>query len=71
LVIQIPLIARIVAALRSIRNKTLPMEFFLDLLDEYFGEDEARRQLQTAIDWGRYAELFTYDATTGMLQAEE
>jgi NitT/TauT family transport system ATP-binding protein len=71
LVIQIPLIARIVAALRSTRNKTLPMEFFLDLLDEHFGEDEARRQLQTAIDWGRYAELFTYDATTGMLQAEE
>lgn len=71
LVIQIPLIARIVAALRSTRNKTLPMDFFLDLLDEHFGEDEARRQLQTAIDWGRYAELFTYDATTGMLQAEE
>jgi NitT/TauT family transport system ATP-binding protein len=71
LALQIPLIARIVAALRSTRNKTLPMEFFLDLLDEHFGEEEARRQLQTAIDWGRYAELFTYDATTEMLQAEE
>ena len=27
-----------------------------------FSEEEARAQLDTAIDWGRYAELFDYHA---------
>ncbi len=30
-------------------------------------EDEARRQLETAIQWGRYAELFDYDAASIIL----
>jgi len=38
--------------------------FFLDLLRRNFSEDEARAQLDTAIDWGRYGELFEYDADT-------
>ena len=32
------------------------------MLDEQFSEDETLRQLETAINWGRYAELFAYDA---------
>jgi NitT/TauT family transport system ATP-binding protein len=40
----------------------VPDEFIRDLLDEYFTEDELQRQLETAITWGRYAELFDYDA---------
>jgi len=32
-------------------------EFFRDLLDEHFGREESRRQLETAIQWGRYAEI--------------
>jgi NitT/TauT family transport system ATP-binding protein len=46
---------------------TMPLEFFHDLLDEHFSDDEARRQLDTAIQWGRYAELFDYDSVTGRL----
>jgi NitT/TauT family transport system ATP-binding protein len=38
--------------------------FFLDLLRRNFSEDEARAQLDTAIGWGRYGELFEYDADT-------
>ena len=37
-------------------------EFFLDMLDEQFSEDECQRQMETAITWGRYAELFDFDA---------
>ena len=37
-------------------NHTLPDEFFDDLLDEHFSEEEAKAQLETAINWGRYAE---------------
>ena len=42
-----------------------------DLLDEHFSDDEARRQLETAIQWGRYAELFDYDAASGKLTLTE
>ena len=29
---------------------------------EQFSEEETLRQLETAINWGRYAELFDFDA---------
>ena len=32
-----------------------------------FTDGEARQQLDIAIDWGRYGELFEYDAETGEL----
>jgi NitT/TauT family transport system ATP-binding protein len=41
--------------------------FFLDLLRRGFSDDEARRQLDIAIDWGRYGELFEYDKESGQL----
>ena len=46
-------------------------EFFHDILDEYFAEDEVQRQFETAMNWGRYAEIFDYDRESGrLLQAE-
>jgi NitT/TauT family transport system ATP-binding protein len=36
-----------------------------------FSEDEARQQLKIAIDWGRYGELFDFDANTGQLALDE
>ena len=32
-----------------------------------FSAEEARRQLDIAIDWGRYGELFEYDSESGQL----
>jgi len=58
-------------ALKAKSNRTLPEEFFRDLLDEHFSEGESRRQLETAIQWGRYAEIFDYDAATGKLTLTE
>jgi NitT/TauT family transport system ATP-binding protein len=43
------------------------LDFFHDLLDEHFTDDEVRKQLDTVIQWGRYAELFDYDSVTGRL----
>jgi NitT/TauT family transport system ATP-binding protein len=40
---------------------------FLDLLRNHYSADEARAQLETAIDWARYAELFEYDSARGEL----
>lgn len=68
---HIPLLRQMEQALKAKSNRTLPAEFFQDLLDEHFSEDEARRQLETAIQWGRYAELFDYDAASGKLTLTE
>ena len=43
---------------------------FLRELEDFFGEDEAERVLQVAIEWGRYAELFAYDEGAGILSLE-
>ncbi len=59
---HVALLRQIERALRAKTDRTLPEEFFRDILDEHFGEDEVQRQLQTAINWGRYAEIFDYDA---------
>jgi len=68
---NVPLLAQMQNALRAKSNRTLSDEFFRDLLDEHFSEDESRRQLETAIQWGRYAEIFDYDAATGKLTLTE
>jgi NitT/TauT family transport system ATP-binding protein len=62
-----PLVRAIVRALESTQDGTLSERFFLDLLGRGFTEDEARAQLDTAIDWGRYGELFEYAADSEQL----
>lgn len=62
-----PLIRAIVKALRTTTDGSLREGFFLDVLRRGFSADEARHQLGIAIDWGRYAELFEYDAERGEL----
>ena len=68
---NVPLIRQMEQALKAKSNRTLDEEFFRDLLDEQFSEEESRRQLETAIQWGRYAEIFDYDAETGKLTLTE
>jgi hypothetical protein len=45
----------------------MPSEFFLGIWDDDFLLDEAESQLATAVDWGRYAELFEYHSSEGRL----
>ncbi len=66
-----PLIKAILGALRATADGTLREGFFLDLLRRGFSADEARHQLDIAIDWGRYGELFDYDAERGELTLEQ
>jgi NitT/TauT family transport system ATP-binding protein len=63
--------------LRQIRNAlerksdgALPLEFFHDVLDEHFLQEDVQCQIDTALNWGRYAELFAYDAESGRLILE-
>jgi NitT/TauT family transport system ATP-binding protein len=66
-----PLVRTIFRALRGSLDGNLPAGFFTDLLRTSVGEDEAARQLDVAVNWGRYAELYAYDATTGQIIREE
>ncbi len=57
------LLRQIRRALETKSDHTVPDEFFLDTLDEQFSEEECLRQVETAVTWGRYAEIFDYDAS--------
>jgi NitT/TauT family transport system ATP-binding protein len=50
--------------LKAKADHTIPAEFFHDILDEHFSQDEVERQFDTAMNWGRYAEIFDYDSET-------
>jgi NitT/TauT family transport system ATP-binding protein len=69
-VLHAPLVIAITNALRSSLDGRLNEGFFLDSLRRGFGEDDARRQLDIAIDWGRYGELYDYDSNTRELALE-
>ena len=49
---------------------SLKASFFLDLLRRGFSGEDARHQLDTAIAWGRYGELFDYDSVTDEITAD-
>ena len=57
------LLRQIVRAVETKSDKSVSEEFFHDVLDEQFTEEETLRQLETAVNWGRYAELFDFDAS--------
>jgi NitT/TauT family transport system ATP-binding protein len=62
-VTNVLLLRQIVRAIEAKSDRSVPEEFFHDMLDEQFSEEETLRQLETAINWGRYAELFDFDAS--------
>jgi len=64
---HVPLMQQIVSALEHKSDRAVPLEFFRDVLDEHFSQDEVETQMQTVLNWGRYAELFTYDPETDRL----
>ncbi len=68
---RVPLIRQIVRGLERKSDHSLPEEFFRDMLEEHFSEQETDRQLETAVNWGRYAELFDRDAATGRFYISE
>jgi len=68
---NIQLIKQIVQVLTQSAKHRISEDFFIEILENHFTEEEAWNQLETAIDWGRYAELFAYDYDTGELYLEE
>jgi NitT/TauT family transport system ATP-binding protein len=64
---HVTILKQIDSILKRKSDHSISDEFFHDILDEHFAEDEVLRQLETAINWGRYAEIFDYDRETGKL----
>jgi NitT/TauT family transport system ATP-binding protein len=60
-------LAREILSLLQIRKekRRIKAEFFYDILKEHFSKEEARKQLDIVINWGRYAEIFEYDEVKG------
>ena len=58
---NVPLMQQIRTALDRKADGAVPLEFFRDVLDEHFSRDEVETQIETVLDWGRYAEMFVYD----------
>jgi NitT/TauT family transport system ATP-binding protein len=56
----LPLVAEIRRGLES-HGGRVPRQELLDRLQEFFSPAEAERQVSTALDWARYAELFDFD----------
>ena len=61
------LIRQIESCLKSKSDHAMPVEFFRDILEEHFSREEAQQQIDTALEWARYGEIFTYDPETDRL----
>lgn len=68
---RIGLLRRIMHDLEQAPEHLVSDEAYLDQLREHFSEDEARAQLETIINWGRYAELFSYVEERGVFRLED
>ena len=58
---KLPLIGAIRTAVDGSETGRAPKQAFVDLLAEHFSASESERQLATAVDWGRYGEVFDFD----------
>ncbi|MEO7086181.1 MAG: nitrate/sulfonate/bicarbonate ABC transporter ATP-binding protein [Gemmatimonadaceae bacterium] len=68
---HISLLRHIVRELETTPTHVIDAEEIVNDLERSFSGAEARRQFETVVDWGRYAELFTYDDKAGELTLDE
>ncbi len=62
---RVLLLRQIKRAIDAKSDHSVSEDLFHDLLDEQFSEKETISQLETAVNWGRYAQLFDFDASRG------
>ena len=66
---NVEILQRIVALIDKAPDHRVKEDGLLDALEQTFSPVEARRKLNTAIRWGRYAGLFTFDDDRGEFHA--
>jgi NitT/TauT family transport system ATP-binding protein len=67
---RLPIFRWLLALLRAADKKQLEWDVVQTALELEFHEEEAERQLETAINWGRYAEILAYDDSSEVLYLE-
>lgn len=60
----VPLASHIRQVLDERENHSAPLVRFMPELEDHLSRHDAHKTLQAIIGWGRYAELFSYDAKT-------
>ncbi|MBV8520605.1 MAG: nitrate/sulfonate/bicarbonate ABC transporter ATP-binding protein [Acetobacteraceae bacterium] len=68
---NVPLISMIRQVLEERWNHRASAVRFQDELEDYMSPDYAEQTLRTAISWGRFAELFSYDEEAQQFSLEE
>ncbi|HEV7855625.1 MAG TPA: nitrate/sulfonate/bicarbonate ABC transporter ATP-binding protein [Herminiimonas sp.] len=68
---HVPLAIRIRSGLEQEPTGMLAEKPFLDLLEESLKEEDAKRMLEIAVEWGRYGEIYEYDYHVGRLKLPE
>jgi NitT/TauT family transport system ATP-binding protein len=68
---HVRLLQQMHSAVLTKSDGAMPLEFFRDILDEHLSNEEVEREIETALNWGRYAGLFTYDSETDRLMRME
>ncbi len=71
LLAYVPLAARIKRVLDERPSHYAPASRFREELEDYMSEDYAERTLGSAINWGRYGELFAYDGDAQAFSLED
>jgi NitT/TauT family transport system ATP-binding protein len=68
---HVTLLQQMNSALASKSDHTIPVELFRDILDEYFSDTDVERQIETALNWGRYGDIFAYDSENDRLLSHQ
>ena len=68
---HVSLLQQMKSGLEAKKDHTMPAEFFRDVLDEHFSDSEVDRQLDTALNWGRYGDILRYDSESDKLMLHE
>ena len=70
LIANVPFAAHIRKVLDERASHTAPRRRFIDELEDKFTEDAADETLRAITSWGRFAELFSYDAESETFSLE-
>lgn len=68
---RLPLFRWLLTLVKASKRNQLDWDVVIAALELDFPADEAERQLSTAINWGRYAELFAYDDDDAVIYIPE
>jgi NitT/TauT family transport system ATP-binding protein len=67
---RVPIVAWLLSLLTAADDRQMERDVTESALRLAFSRDEAERQLDIGIDWGRYAELISYDGAKGVIYLE-